>query len=272
MISKNHMVLFLSVFLLALPSVSALSCIGISQDQRWDLVEMTKDVPGYFSTRIYNSTAGAGECEDSDYAMSLSLQSSNELKLEQIFNYEFEPQRMFIGNGGSTQVLLKLTPKVSSGEYTVIMTVTRQNPDEGGTSIVSSSSARINILVGNNPVTDFSEIPFWTVRKDCPGGFVVKEGEQCPRAVCMDGNLAYGEDLCPEDLFVCGNGLCEQYENWNNCLKDCEIPTGGEPPIAQGNIELIIAIIAVVIAGIALAFAFFYIRQVKKQLKERRFG
>jgi len=97
--------------------------------------------------------------------------------------------------------------------------------------------------------------------------------------VCMDGNLVYGEDLCPEDLFVCGNGLCEQYENWNNCPKDCEIPAGWEPPIAQGKeeeggigIELIIAIIAIVIAGIALAFAFFYIMQVKKQLKERRFG
>ncbi len=277
MISKNYVVIFLSVFLLALPSVSALSCVGISQDQRWDLVDMTKDVPGYFSTRIYNSTAEAGECEDSDYVISLSLQS-NELSLDQVFDYKFEPERMFIGNGGNTQVLLKLTPKVSSGQYTLIMTATRQNPGEGGTSIVSSSSARINTLVGNNPVTDFSEIPFWTVRKNCPGGFVVKEGEQCPRAVCMDGNLVYGKDLCLEDLFVCGNGLCEQYENWNNCLEDCNIPEGWEPPIAQGKenagigIEIIIAIIAVVIAGIALAFAFFYIRQVKKQLKERRFG
>ena len=144
MISKKHLVLFLSVFLLALPSVSALSCVGISQDQRWDLVEMTKDVPGYFSTRVYNSTAGAGECEDSDYAMSLSLQS-DELKLDQVFDYVFEPERMFIGNGGSTQVLLKLTPKVSSGTYTVVMTVTRQNPGEGGTSIISSSSAKMTI-------------------------------------------------------------------------------------------------------------------------------
>ena len=94
--------------------------------------------------------------------------------------------------------------------------------------------------------------------------------------MCRDGNLVYGEDLCPEDLFVCGNGLCEQYENWNNCPEDCEIPAGWEPPIAQGKeegigIETIIAIIAVVIAGIALAFAFLYIRQVKKQLNERRF-
>lgn len=275
---KKTRLRWLFAFLIALfflPNAFSLSCVGISQDQRWELVDMAKDVPGYFSTRIYNSTAGAGECEDADYVMSLSLQSS-ELSLGQVFDYEFEPERMFIGNGGSAQVLLTLTPKVSSGQYTVVMTVTRQNPGEGGTSIISSSSARINVLVGNNSVTDFSEIPFWTVRKDCPGGFVVREGEQCPRAVCMDGNLVYGNDLCQEELFVCGNGLCEQYENWNNCPKDCEIPEGWEqsqiPQEKEGEngIELIIAIIAVIIACIALAFAFFYTRQVKKQLKGRR--
>jgi len=241
---------------------------------------MEKDIPSYFSTRVYNSTTGGGSCDPGTYSMELSLKDS-EFTVDQIFDYEFTPEEMFIGDGGNARVLLTLTPKVSSGEHTVLMTAKRKNTS-GGTAILSTSTAKINVLIGDNPVTDFAEIPFWIFRKDCPGGFVVSEGEECPRTSCLDGTWVYGDELCEEDLFICGNGLCEQYENWNNCLVDCPIPEGGIPePLTNQPLEkeedgigiaLIVAIIAIVIACGALIFAFIYIRYTKKELKGRKFG
>ena len=250
------MFLVLAVFF-ALPSVLALSCVGISQGAGWDEVNLEKGVLSYFSTRIYNSSAGGGYCDPGYYTVELSL-TSEDIEIGQIFDYNVSPAEMFLDNGENRQVLLSLTPKVESGHFTVLVTVKRRPPEAGGTSIISTSTARISILIGNNPDTAYLEKPFWTQRKDCPGGFVVKQGEQCPSKVCLDNSFVYGNGLCPEEL--------EALRKQEEAQKANEtVPTGffGLPVSAESAVGFA----GILVAIIAVAGSLLYVQRLKRELK-----
>ncbi len=254
--------LFLVLFIL--PSALSLSCVGISQGNDWDDIQMQKGIPSYFSPRIYNSSAGTGTCEESNYVVELSLENS-EFVVDDIFDYNLNPEEVYLKNGQSAQTLITLVPKVSAGKYKVLITARRDSPEGSGTAIISTSSARLVITIGNNPTPNYSEIPFWTVRKDCPGGFVVKEGEPCPIRACRNGTLIYSEDeSCPEDT-----ELAPAPEQTGNG----EETPGQEHEKAEQeglSIEMIIAVTAILVACAGLIGSFAYIQKLRGELRGKR--
>lgn len=232
-------------------------CVSITQPLEWDSVKMEKDSNYYFTTRINNSMSSGGYCEPGEYEISLSL-DKQEISFGDIFDWNANPKRMLLNNNESRQVLLTLSPKVSTGKFIVFITAKRfAAGSEGGTKIISSSIARMKVTIGDGSDLKFTELPFWVVRKDCPGGFVVKQGEECPRP-CADGSPAVN-GVCPEDS--AGN------------LSPGAGPGENQPP---GTIErlvpvlpmeiLSIIIAVVVVLGAAVAGMFIYIRRLKQQL------
>jgi len=97
---------------------------------------------------------------------------------------------------------------------------------------VFTASAKLVISVGDG-TGEYSDVPFWTVRKDCNGGFVVEEGEPCPR-ICPDGSVVLENLPCPVKQAPVKNEPIIKEENNNK-------------PMFEGN-EAIIG------AGIAILF------------------
>jgi len=255
----RNITLFL-LLLLILPGALGLACVGISQGANWNDVDMEKGVESFFSTRIYNSSSSGGYCDEGNYGLKLEL-ASEEFTIDDIFEYEIKPEEMFLDNGENNQVLVTLTPKVSTGRYTVLIIAMKKPAEVGGTAIISTATAKLTVLIGNNPDPAYTEVPFWTMRKDCPGGFVVKKGEQCPSGVCKDNSLVYGDDLCPDEL----EELRKQKEAEGK-IEEETIQTGLFG-LAVPSLEMIVAVAALVIAVAAVAGSFLYIKKLKKELR-----
>ena len=245
----------LCFFLAIAPAFHAMACVSISQGTDWGAIKMEMGKTAYLSTRVYNISAAGYYCDPATYKIEVVM-ASQDSRLEDIFDVNVSPPSFDLQDSENRQVLVALTPKVQNGKYNLLITARRENPGMGGTQIFSTASAALTAVVGNGTDPRYSELPFWTVRKDCPGGFVVRQGEECPR-ICDDGRTADSEGKCPED----------------NAGK---LATGGNENPAPGGIERLvpvlpmeiisIGILVVVVLGAALVGMFLYVRKLKKAI------
>ena len=252
---------FLALFLIALfiaGPVYSLSCVGLTQSVEWDDVRLQKGVPSFFTTKVLNSSSGTGYCEQGYYTIELSLQEKD-FELDEIFDWNVDPATLSLSDNGSAPVLITLTPKVEFGKFVLLIQATRSNA-AGGTKIISASTAKMNITIGDSADPRFSDVPFWRIRKDCPGGFVVKQGEECPR-VCQDGQRADAEGKCLEDA---GQPKVVVVE------KERLVQVGSTAFFVLGGVALSFEsfiLAAAIIAVCIVAFTLFYIRRSRRQLR-----
>jgi len=141
-----------------------------------------------------------------------------------------------------------------------LIQATRSN-SAGGTKILSASTAKMKITVGDSADPRFSAIPFWRIRKDCPGGFVVRQDEECPR-LCESGQAADEQGKCPED---------KEEPNVIVVEREKIVPFGSTAFFVLGGLQLsfesFILIIAIVIAVCVIAFFLLYTRNLKRQVR-----
>ncbi|MBN2067049.1 MAG: hypothetical protein JW744_01120 [Candidatus Diapherotrites archaeon] len=246
------------VLLFALPAFSK-ACVTITQSNDWENVKMSKGNSYFFTTKLFNISADGAYCEPATYEIDLKLENDR-LVFSEVFDGNASPMRFPLNDGGSLPVLITLTPKVDFGKYTVLITAKRLNLGGTGTSIVTTVTAKINAVVGDESDPGFTEVPFWMVRKDCPGGYVVRQDEACPR-LCQNGLAADEQGKCPEDK--AGEPASAQQQS--------QLEAGQTGFFILGvSGEIFIAIMAVLVAAVALVFAFMYIRNLKEQLKSGR--
>lgn len=250
--------LFLIVLFIA-SHVYSLSCVGLTQSVEWNDVKLQKGGLAFFTTKVLNSSSGTGYCEQGYYTIELSLQEK-EFELDEIFDWNVDPATLALNDNDSAPVLITLIPKVDFGKFTLLIRATRSN-SAGGTKIMSASTAKMNITVGDSADPRFSAVPFWRVRKDCPGGFVVKQGEECPR-LCESGQVADEQGKCPEDKEEPKVIVVE---------KEKIVPVGQSAFFVLGGLQLsfesFILIIAIVIAVCVIAFFLLYTRNLKRQFR-----
>ena len=245
----------LCFFLAIAPGFYAVACVSISQGTDWGAIKMEMGKQAYLSTRVYNSSAAGYYCDPATYKIVVTMASQN-FRLEDIFDVNVSPPSFDLQDSENRQVLVTLTPKVPNGKFDLLITARRENPGMGGTQIFSTSSAALTAVVGDGTDPRYSELPFWTMRKDCPGGFVVKQGEECPR-ICNDGRAADSEGKCPED----SAGRLSTGAGGN------QAPGVIERLIPVLPMEMITGIILVVaVLGAALVGMFLYIRKLKQEL------
>lgn len=178
-------------------NVNALVCVTISNDNSWNDAQLKIGEEAYFSLVIYNSSAAGAYCEPSNYGITLTTEEG--INIDDIINYKIDPEVFPIKSGGYTRALIKITPKVEG--YYEIKAITTLLPEDtgGGTKLLYGATATIKAHFSTTGEEKYNEIPFWKIRKDCPNGIVVKQGEECPTRVCEDKTFRYGNDLCPED-------------------------------------------------------------------------
>jgi hypothetical protein len=255
----GYAAIFCLILFSAVPAYS-LICIGATQNNDWGSVQMTKGNPGFFTTMVYNKSAAGESCDPGDYTVELALKDS-QFAFEEIFDGNAQPASFQLGDGEDRKVLVTLTPKVDSGTFTVLITGKRLSPGTGGVGIVKTVTARITIIIGNGVSPAYADMPFWRIRKDCPGGFVVSQGEECPR-VCENGQKADEQGKCPED---------EQKPNTIVVEREKLVPVGSTAFFVLGGLQLsfesFILIIAIVIAVCVIAFFLLYTRNLKRQFR-----
>jgi len=193
-IIRTTMVIFLAIALIT--NVQGLVCVTISNDNTWNDAKLKIGEEAFFSLVIYNSSAEGKYCEPARYGIDLSIEGEN---IDDIISWEIDPEITEIKSGGYARALIKITPKVEG--YYEIKATTTLLPKEGsgGTKLLYGASATIKAHFSTTGEEKYNEIPFWKIRKDCPNGIVVKQGEECPSRVCEDKTYRYGNDLCPED-------------------------------------------------------------------------
>lgn len=247
----------LCFFLAIAPAFHAMACVSISQGTDWGAIKMEMGKTAYLSTRVYNSSAAGYYCDPATYQIEATM-ASLDFRMEDIFDVNVSPPSFDLQDSENRQVLVALTPKVQNGKYDLLITAKRGNPGMGGTQIFSTASAALTAVVGNGTDPRYSDIPFWTVRKDCPGGFVVRQGEECPR-ICDDGRTADSEGKCPED----SAGKLSPGAGGN----ENQAPGGIERLIPVLPMEIIlIGILVVVVLGAALVGMFLYVRKLKQEI------
>jgi len=196
---KDKAIRFLLTFMLAIAligSANSLVCVTVGNDQTWNDAQLKIGEKAYFTLVVYNNSADGRFCDTAKYGVFLTVEG--DIELTDILDYEIDITEFTLSNQEYKRVLITITPKVE-GYYELRVTAAMMPEESGGTTIKYGSSARIKAHFSETGEEKFSEVPFWTVRKDCPNGVVVKEGEECPREVCDDGSFAYGDDYCPED-------------------------------------------------------------------------
>lgn len=192
----KKIILVLLVMIFTIQTVQALACVGISQGHDWNRVIIEPDRESYFSPRVYNTTtAEDGECQDAWYHMELDFLTLDE-NIGDYFEYEFDNERFYLKGGETKQVLLKIKPKIEYGKYNLKITTIREAGASTMMSYVFTSSAKLTVSVGEETTGEYDEVPFWKVRKDCEGGFVVRQGEICPK-LCPDGTIVLVTEKCP---------------------------------------------------------------------------
>ena len=137
----------------------------------------------YFSFRVYNSTTEQGAfCLPATFSMRVWMEGAS---IDNYFTYSLSTEKFSLLSGDNERILLTLTPKADlpsgSDVYTIFITASRQ-PDatDGSIAIFYEATGRIKATIGSTADTEYSDIPFWTVRKDCPNGVVVEQGQDCP--------------------------------------------------------------------------------------------
>lgn len=195
-IIRTVMVIFLAIALIFLiTNVNALVCVTISNDNSWNDAKLKIGEEAYFSLVIYNSSAEGKYCQPSTYGIDLSMEGGN---IDDVIDYEIDPEIFPIKSGEYARALIKITPKVE-GYYEIKATTTLMPEEAGGTKLLYGASATIKAHFSETGEEKYNEVPFWKIRKDCPNGIVVKQNEKCPDRVCEDGTFKYGNDICPED-------------------------------------------------------------------------
>ena len=196
---KIERVLLLFLIAISMSSLAnAIVCITMSNGNEWKDAKIKLSEPAYFSFRIYNSSADGRICDASNYEINIELIDSDK-KLEDVFEWTMDTPAFELENGENQRGLLTLIPK-ELGFYTIKVTAKLMPKGEGGTQLIYTTSAKINASVSLEGDESYNEIPFWKIRKDCPNGLVVKEGEECPR-ICKDGTkiLESKGEKCKED-------------------------------------------------------------------------
>jgi len=140
----------------------------------------------FFSFRVYNITTEYGAyCLPAVYTVRVWME---EKEVSDYFEYSLTTEMMALNGGENERTLLKLElkpdrPKPETGRegYKVFVTATRE-PETGGGSVAIyyEATGKVDVIVGTEMDEEYAEVPFWTMRKDCPDGAVVKEGEECP--------------------------------------------------------------------------------------------
>jgi len=256
-----------AIFLFILFTIStahSLICVTITQSNDWDGVKMVKGKSYFFTTKIYNNSAGGGYCDPGNYEVKLKLENKS-LLFDDIFDGNAAPKTFTLNNNGDMQVLVTLTPKVDFGKYTVLVMAERKGSGGSGTSIISTATAKIKTIVGDESDPDFTEVPFWMIRKDCPGGYVVRQEEECPR-LCENNKAADEDGLCPEDKKPISPAQPAEVKGKEP--EPLAAPTGFS--VFGLSVEMLVALAAVIVAIVALVFSFTYIKTLKKQLREGR--
>ena len=191
--------LLLAIFIaMSIAGASATVCNTMSNGAEWKDARLKINTLSYFSFRVYNSSADNRICDTSDFAIDVELEDSTQ-KLDDIFDWEIDTQNFTLLNGESKKILLTMKPK-QNGQFTVKITTKIMPKNSGGTQLIYSTSAKINASVSETGDESYNEVPFWKIRKDCPNGLVVKEGEECPK-LCKDGTkiLESKGEKCKED-------------------------------------------------------------------------
>ena len=194
-IIRTMLTIFLAIALIT--NVQGLVCVTISNDNTWNDAKLKIGEEAYFSLVIFNSSAEGKYCEPANYGITLTTKEGT--NIDDIIDYEIDPAELPIESGGYARALIKITPKIE-GYYEIKATTTLIPKDTGGTKLLYGASATIKAHFSTTGEEKYNEIPFWKIRKDCPNGIVVKQGEECPNRVCEDKTFRYGNDLCPEDM------------------------------------------------------------------------
>jgi len=192
----------ISLFLILicmLGSANAIVCITMSNGSEWKDAKLKLNEPAYFSFRVYNSSADGRVCDSSSYEIEITLVNEEGEYLEEVFDWEIDSPYFDMVDGQNKRVLLTLIPK-KLGYYTVNVMTKLVPKNAEGTKLVYATSAKINASISLEGDESYNQYPFWKVRKDCPNGLVVKEGEECPR-LCEDGTKVFESlgEKCPED-------------------------------------------------------------------------
>jgi hypothetical protein len=199
--NKRKIERVLLLFLIAVSMAgfaNAIVCITMSNGNEWKDAKIKLSEPAFFSFRAYNSSADGRVCDTSNYEINIELIDSDK-KLEDVFDWTVDTPAFELENKENQRVLLTLIPK-ELGFYTIKVTAKLMPKGEGGTQLIYTTSAKINASISLEGDESYNEIPFWKIRKDCPNGLVVKEGEECPR-LCKDGTkiLESKGEKCKED-------------------------------------------------------------------------
>jgi len=192
----KKIILTLIMGLMLLSTANCLVCVTISHDSTWNDAKLKIGEEAYFSLVIYNSSAEGKYCEPARYGITLTTEEG--INIDDIIAYEIDPEIIEIKSGGYARALIKIIPKVE-GYYEIKATTTLLPEEGGGTKLVFGASATIKAHFSTTGEEKYNEVPFWKIRKDCPNGIVVKQGEECPSRICEDKSYRYGNDICPED-------------------------------------------------------------------------
>lgn len=191
-------------------SVNAIVCNTMSNGNVWKDAKIKLEEPAYFTFRVYNSSADGRICDESRYEIDVELVDEDR-QIEEVFEVSLDSPSFDMEDSENKQVLLTLVPKEMG--FFVIKVTTKLIPkgSAGGTQLIYTTSAKINASVSLEGDESYNEIPFWKIRKDCPNGLVVKQGEECP-VLCEDGSKIYQSkgEICPEDRPVGFLGLLSE--------------------------------------------------------------
>ncbi|MBU0628591.1 MAG: hypothetical protein KKC75_05345 [Nanoarchaeota archaeon] len=125
-------------------------------------------------------------------------------------------------------------PDVGEGSYYVKTTASYSGGSARATSRFSVVKPSSSVPTTTNPtipaVPTTPSTPS-TPSKKCP--FSCDDSNACTTDYCNDGT-SY---LCRHDMIYpcCGNGICEDNENYERCLADCEAPKGQEETMFEGK-------------------------------------
>lgn len=123
----------------------------------------------YFSFTIYNNDADPTTvCDPGLYRISLSIKDMN---IDELFDYSLTDTEVILKDAETKKVMVTLTPKVDSGVYEILVTVSRFELNQGanettasGTKIFNSTVGKIKINLGGKIKKGaYDKVPDWYV-------------------------------------------------------------------------------------------------------------
>jgi len=136
-----------------------LSCLALAGGYDLNAVQ---GQPYYFDFTIYNNDADPNTiCDPGLYIVTLNIKNE---KIEDLFEYTVTDKEVTLLDTETKKIMVSLTPKVDSGFYEVLVTVSRNEvgAESGGTKIFNSAVGKIKVnLGGETKKTVYDDVPEW---------------------------------------------------------------------------------------------------------------